>query len=172
MAAVIHHQLSPNRQQATAERVVALLAATAGDPDDPASWAGYARLAPHVLATAPQNDSSPAGRRLALDTNCPLQAKGISSASRTVAEQLLDRWQRELGLDHPDTLTAANTFTCALVPLGEAEPARTLGQDTLQRCRRVLGPDHPTILYLTQAASLGDLMLGGGAAPDRPDRPL
>src|SRR5205814_112017 len=52
--AVIRHQLPADRQQATAEQVVALLAASApGDPENPASWAGYAQLAPHVLATAP-----------------------------------------------------------------------------------------------------------------------
>ena len=56
--AVIRHQLPPDRQQATAEQVVALLAAASpGDPEDPASWAAYAQLAPHVLATAPLGDS-------------------------------------------------------------------------------------------------------------------
>ncbi len=109
----------------------------------PSSWAGYARLAPHVLATVPRSDSSPAGRLLVLGTTRYLQAKGDSSASSSVAAQLFDRWRQELGLDHPDTLTAASTLTRALVSLGEAEPARTLSEDTLSRCRRVLGPDHP-----------------------------
>src|SRR4051794_10911966 len=65
--AVIRHQMAPDRQQATAERVVALLAAAApGDPEDPVSWAGYAQLAPHVLATAALGDSSSDGRHLVL----------------------------------------------------------------------------------------------------------
>jgi hypothetical protein len=59
--AVIRHRLPPDRQQATAERVVALLAAASpGDPEDPANWAAYAELAPHVLATAPLGDDHPA----------------------------------------------------------------------------------------------------------------
>jgi anti-sigma factor ChrR (cupin superfamily) len=61
--AVIRHQLPPDRQHATAEQVVALLAAAApDDPEDPTGWATYAELAPHVLATAPLADSYPAGR--------------------------------------------------------------------------------------------------------------
>src|SRR3954454_12410145 len=98
--AVIRHQLPPDRQQATAERVLALLAAAApGEPDHPASWGryaplapplratappaapahpaswvGYARLAPHVLATAPLADHSSAGQQLALGTTRYLQA--------------------------------------------------------------------------------------------------
>jgi hypothetical protein len=139
--------MTPDRQQLTADRVVALLAAaTPSDPDDPANWAGYARLTPHVLATAPLGDSSPAGRQPVLDTTRYLQAKGDSSASRAVAEPLLDRWRQELGPDHPDTLTTASILILALFSVGEMEPARVLGEDILQRCRRMLGPDHPITL--------------------------
>src|SRR3954468_24008352 len=43
--AVIRHRLSPDRQQFTVDRVVALLAAAApGNPEDPASRNGWARL--------------------------------------------------------------------------------------------------------------------------------
>src|SRR4051794_19510942 len=59
--AVIRQQLSPDQQRATEERVVALLAAAApGDPEDPGSWAAYAQLAPHVLATGALGDHSAA----------------------------------------------------------------------------------------------------------------
>jgi len=146
--AVIRHQLPPDRQQATAERVVALLAAASpGDPDNSASWPGYAQLAAHVLAVGPLVDASSAGRRMVLDTIRYLQAHGDSPASRVVSEQLLDRWREALGPDDPDTLTASSYLTLALVQLGETESARDLGEDALQRCRRVLGPDHPTTLW-------------------------
>jgi TIR domain-containing protein/tetratricopeptide repeat protein len=159
--AVIRHRLTPDRQQATAEQVVALLATAApGDPEHPAGWAGWARLAPHVLATAPLGDSSSAGRRLVLDTARYLQARGDSSGSRAVCEQLLDRWRARLSPDHPDTLTAASSLTRALVGLGERERARALGEDTLGRCRRVLGPDHPTTLLAAAALTRGLVGLG------------
>ncbi|MFL6026123.1 MAG: integrase core domain-containing protein, partial [Friedmanniella sp.] len=81
--------------------------------DDSASWPGYTQLAPHVLATAPLGDSSPAGRRLVLNTTCYLQAYGVSHAGRAVCEQLLDRWRSVLGPDRPDTLAAASDLTLA-----------------------------------------------------------
>ena len=120
--AVIRQQLPPDRQHAIAHRAVALLAAASpGDPDNPASWAGYAQLAPHVLAAGPLVDSSPAGRQLVLDTAHYLRAHGDRSGSRAVCEQVLDRWRAILGPDHPDTLTAASRFSLALYQLGETE---------------------------------------------------
>jgi hypothetical protein len=85
---------------------------------DPVSWAGYTRLASHVLATAPLGDHSSAGRRTVLDTIRYLHARGDSHGSRAVSEPLLDRWREELGPDHPDTLTAASILTSALSQLG------------------------------------------------------
>jgi tetratricopeptide repeat protein len=165
--AVIRHQLPPDRQLATAERVVTLLAAAfPGDPEDPASWPGYAALAPHVLATAPLADDSPAGRHLVLDTTRYLEARGDSPGSRAVAEPLLDRWRSNLGPDHPDTLTAASTLVLALTSVGEVEPARALGEDTLQRCRRVLGPDHASTLW-TAVAVMQALFAVGEVEPAR-----
>ncbi|WP_222265769.1 FxSxx-COOH system tetratricopeptide repeat protein [Modestobacter marinus] len=165
--AVIRQQLAPDRRQATAEQVIALLAAASpGDPDNPVSWPGYAQLAAHVLATAPLGDSSPTGRRLVLDATRYLQVKGDSSGSRAVVEPLLDRWRSVLGPDHPDTLTSGSRLAFALIGLGEAEPARALGEDTLQRSRRVLGPDHPTTLEAA-AALIHVLGLVGEVEPAR-----
>ncbi len=150
--AVIRQRLPPDQQQATAQRVVALLtAASPGDPEDPVSWPAYTQFAPHVLATAPLADHSPAARQLVLDTIRYLQAHGDSHGGRAVVEQLLDRWRSILGPDHPDTLSIARTLTLALIAVGEAEAARALGEDTLQRSRRVLGPDHPTTLWAAMA---------------------
>ncbi|SDZ20852.1 Tetratricopeptide repeat-containing protein, partial [Geodermatophilus africanus] len=161
--AVIRHRLAPDRQQATAEQVVALLAAAfPGDPEDPASWPGYAQLAPHVLATAPLGDFSSDSRHLVLDTIRYLQATGDNSGSRAVSAPLLNRWRDVLGPDHPHTLTAASRLTLDLMRLGKAQPADLLGEDTLRRCRQVLGPDHPTTLGM--AATLIDVLSALGEA--------
>jgi hypothetical protein len=161
--AVIRQQLPSDRQQTTAQRVVALLAAAAPtNPDDPVSWPTYAQLGPHVLATAPLGDRSSAGRRLVLDTIRYLQAHGDIHASRTVGEPLLERWRAVLGPDHPDTLTAAGRLTLALGQFGDVAPARALCEDTLARCRRVLGPDHVTTLVA--AAGLAGTLAGLGQA--------
>ncbi|MGR6966289.1 FxSxx-COOH system tetratricopeptide repeat protein [Geodermatophilus sp. URMC 61] len=173
VAAVIRHRLPPARQQATEQWVVALLAAASpGAPDDPASWDAYAELAPHVLATAPQGDPSPAGRRLVLDTARYLHAHGDSSGSRAVCEQLLDRWGALLDPDHPDTLAAASTLILALFSVGEVEPARALGQDILQRCRRILGPDHATTLWMAANLTVTRTLMGASAGDMEPARAL
>ncbi|WP_448617741.1 FxSxx-COOH system tetratricopeptide repeat protein [Geodermatophilus sp. URMC 65] len=144
---VIRQQLPPDRQQADEQEVVALLAAASpGDPEDSASWAGYAALAPHVLATAPLTDHAPASRRLVFDTIHYLQSHGDSHASRAVCEPLLDRWRVNLGPDHPDTLTVANRLALALLAAGQVASGHALAQDTLQRCRRAHGMEHVTTL--------------------------
>ena len=58
-------------------------------------------------------------------------------------EETLARRRRDLGEDHPDTLTAANGLAVSLRAAGEYQAARELGEDTLARRRRVLGEDHP-----------------------------
>jgi DNA-binding SARP family transcriptional activator len=153
--AVIRRQMPPDRQQATAQQVLSLLAAASpGDPEDPASWSAYAELAPHVLATGPLSDHSPGSRRLVLDNVRYLYAHGDSHGSRVVCEPLLDRWRSLLGPDHPDTLAAATSLTLDLFFLKEAAPAHSLGEDTLERCRRVLGPDHADTLLAAAALTL------------------
>ena len=154
--AVIRHRLSSHRQATVGSLAVTLLSACRpGDPSNPVNWPAYARLAPHVLATGHLGDNDPDGRALMLDTVQYLNVRGDTRASRTIAEELLERWRRVLGADHPTTLNLASTLTWALAWLGEAERACELGQDTLERCRHTLGPDHPTTLssatYLTTA---------------------
>ena len=152
--AVIRQQLGHDQQKAAIDQVLGLLAAAhPGDPDDPGSWAPYARLAPHVLVTSPLGDNRADSRRLMLSTVEYLNTRGDSQTSRRIAQDLLDRWRRVLGPDHPDTLRSAMNLTFALSNLAEDE-ARPLGQDTLDRSRRVLGPDHPDTLRLAANLAL------------------
>jgi hypothetical protein len=57
-------------------------------------------------------------------------------------QDTLARRRRDLGEDHPDTLTAASNLAVSLRAAGEYQAARELGEDTVAR-RRVLGEDHP-----------------------------
>jgi hypothetical protein len=81
-------------------------------------------------------------------------------------EDTLARRRRDLGEDHPDTLTAASNLAVSLraagglpgtltsfpgslassLHRGEQQAARELDEDTLARRRRVLGEDHPDTL--------------------------
>ncbi len=159
--AVIRHQLSAGDEQLHRERVLALLAAQAAPPCDPAGQNNHAELAAHVLAVGSREQDHPTGRRLLLDTLGLLHATGDSRACQAVAAPLLDRCRQVLGPDHADTLTAAALLASALVQLGATAQARTLGEDTVERCRRVLGPDH--VMTLLAAASLTDAFVQLGA---------
>jgi DNA-binding SARP family transcriptional activator len=161
--AVIRQQLDASQQQATTDRVLALLAAAhPGNPNDPANGIAYAELAPHVLATSALGDDRADNRRLMLSTVEYLNTRGDSQPSRRITQQVLDRWRHRLGPDHPDSLQSATFLTAELGALGEAEQARELGHDTLERCQRVLGPDH--MVTLTSAAVLSFVLLYQGEA--------
>jgi hypothetical protein len=145
---VIRSRIPPTQQDRCGATALALLAAAhPGNPDEPAHWASYGRLAPHVLATSPLGDDQQDNRRLLLDTVAYLVNTG-DQAARSLAEELHERWRQALGPDHPDTLTAAATLTTALVTWSECDHAAAVGEDMLRRARRALGPDHPVTLRL------------------------
>jgi hypothetical protein len=60
-----------------------------------------------------------------------------------LGKDTLARRRRDLGEDHPDTLTAAFSLVCELTELGEYQAAKELNEDILDRRRRVLGDRHP-----------------------------
>ena len=113
--AVVRNRLPPAEQRTVVARVAKLLAAAApGDPNDLAHWSDYARLAPHILAASPYVGDHADTRRPMLDTLAYLLFRGEVRAGRRIAEELLERWQRQLGPYHPDTITAAAAVVGAL----------------------------------------------------------
>jgi DNA-binding SARP family transcriptional activator len=163
--AVIRDQLSDLDRTRAGSTVVALLFASRPvDPSDSQSWTAFARLVPHVLATGALADDDPDGRELLLTTVDYLTVRGDTAAARLVAEEVLARWRRDVGADHPATLQLASMLTSALAWLGEGRLARVLGEDTVRRCRRVLGPDHETTLSC--ATSLTSALAWLGAADE------
>jgi len=72
-----------------------------------------------------------------------LRLLGEHQTARQLQSDTLNRLQRVLGADHPDTLTSASRLAADLRALGEYQQARALDEDALSRRRRVLGDDHP-----------------------------
>ena len=136
------------RYPGAAEAILA--ASNPGDPTTPATWPGWARLLPHLLALDPAATDSPALRQLACDACLvPDLAAAIPAAAMTWPATCTEHWRDRLGADDPDTLEhGAATWPGRLRALGRYEQARDLDEDTLTRRRRRPGrrpPRHPDL---------------------------
>jgi hypothetical protein len=110
--------------------------ALTGDPRQPATWPAYAALLPHVRsALAPYGDAV----AKAADY---LGYSGRYSAARTLHRQILEARERELGPEHPDTLSARGKLADGTGAAGDAAAARDQLAALLPVCERVLGPEH------------------------------
>ena len=120
-----------------------LTASDPGNPQDPRSWPGWARMLPHLAALDPASSTNADLRNLAREAAWYLGKRGDLHASHDLAERLYLEWRDRLGPDHRDTLHAAHILSFALSELGRDQEARDLDEDTLTRHRRLLGEDHP-----------------------------
>ena len=120
--------------------IALLVAAHPGDPGDPAHWARTPASPRMCWPPASGVTTIPtAGNPCSLPPRTCMY-RGDSHGSRRLAEELHQRWRRQLGADHPDALTATANYSYALTGLVDQKRARTLGHDTLRRAWRVLGP--------------------------------
>lgn len=62
--------------------------------------------------------------------------------------------ERELGVEHPDTLWAVHDLGAALAKAGEAAPARRLAARLVAVRNRTLGPEHPHTIRAYQLRGL------------------
>jgi tetratricopeptide (TPR) repeat protein len=88
-----------------------------------------------------------------------LNKLGDSAAQAiAVGEPLVSDFERVLGLDHPDTLTARDSLAAAHQAAGRSAEAIPLYERTLAACERLLGADHPRTLKSrgNLAAACGD----------------
>jgi hypothetical protein len=145
--ALLRARLSPNEQRARCRAAQELLAtAVSSDPDDPASWPTCALLTSHLQALLSRglttSEGPPQFRDLLLQSLRYLFVTGHYQTVVTLAGDTCRTWERSLGRDHRDTLTATNSLAAALHKLGNNVSARELDEDTLRRRQRVLGADH------------------------------
>ena len=77
---------------------------------------------------------------------------GLVEASMLAQQRALDIRLRELGEDHPDTLTSINDTGSRLMSQGRYDEAEAYARRAFEGRRRVLGPDHPDTL-----SSLGNV---------------
>ena len=138
---------------------------TGGARIDPGGWPLWTQMLPHILAAAGRDealDVVPAEATRLLDrAGIYLLARGEPKPAFAAYERAYDVRRRNLGDDHPDTLTSASHLAWNHVWLGDLRRARALDEATLARRRRILGEDHPDTLtsgsqLATELMWLGD----------------
>jgi hypothetical protein len=130
--------------QAAAHRDYAqalLVAADPGDYRDLATWSGWTRVLPHLLAADPAASPSPGFRDLACRAAWYLWYRGESRLARKLVVRLRGRWRDSLGPDDRHTLQISGLFVRILTNVGAGSHAREIGADTVARARRALGDD-------------------------------
>ncbi|WP_250286232.1 FxSxx-COOH system tetratricopeptide repeat protein [Frankia sp. CiP1_Cm_nod2] len=167
---VTRTRLTRDRRRYAAAARRLLVAAAPPGTEDPDSWPVWAVLAPHALTAPalypedPAEDIGPEARRLLLETGWYLRVRGDPHAAHSHHQQVHRSWARHLGLDHPDTLSAANNLAEDLRVLGDVAAARSLDEDTLRRRRQLSGDNHPDTLASANNLAIDLRLLGDVAA--------
>ncbi|MGI5171039.1 FxSxx-COOH system tetratricopeptide repeat protein [Spirillospora sp. CA-253888] len=133
------------RRQATA----LLNSACPADVHDPAGWPVWRLLLPHIDAlvehASPDTDGSDTAL-LCNETGRFLEAQGATTSSVAYEERAVTAYERTLGPDHPDTLTARSNLAHAHWEAGERRRTVAMFKQVLADRERVLGDDHPRTL--------------------------
>ncbi|NRQ36237.1 tetratricopeptide repeat protein [Nonomuraea sp. NN258] len=136
-----------------------LTAAAPEDTDSPVHWPDWAHLVPHLLITIPHATTHEELRHTACRLARYLIVSGQVETAVTLTDQLHRDWETRLGVDHLDTLTAAQHRAHAYRDHGDFTTSYAIGLDTYNRRSRILGEEHPDTLMSANnlAANLGAL---------------
>jgi cellulose biosynthesis protein BcsQ len=148
-------------QQREARRAVHRMLAAArpeGDEpvDDPATWAGFEIIWPHLKTARVRDSDDPEVRRLLVDRVRYLEKRGSLPQARRLAEDLLDHWRPLLGVDDPLYLYLRGRLADVLRAQGLFAEAHEIDEELLERQREVLGEMHPHT-YITMSGLARDL---------------
>ena len=151
--AILRDRLTPKRAAVTRALAGTILAANApGDPEDPASWPGWAQLLPHILVVDPADTADSEFHWLAGNAAFYLLTRGDAPGAHDLVNRLYHESARQHGSDDHMTLRSAILLATTLQDMGQFADARRLHEDILPRLRRVFGNDNP--LTLTSANNL------------------
>ncbi|MFE9045555.1 tetratricopeptide repeat protein [Streptomyces sp. NPDC007818] len=161
-----HRSDDDDNPEGLRRHILALHAALAvSDPELPASWPDYRKIASLVRTLFHRPDhrghESPEFRALLVQVLRYLYVSGQHEPGVTLGRVATAAWSETLGEDHPDTLAVANRLAGCLIGLGEHAEAGDLFADLLPRCERVLGWEAP--LTLTVGSNLCACLFALGA---------
>ncbi|MFC9164419.1 tetratricopeptide repeat protein, partial [Streptomyces fungicidicus] len=126
-----------------------LAASYPDDSHNPANWPLYQALLPHTDAHTTHHTPDHDTIHTAMVLNQAAayrQGQGALSPALHAYRRALTTYERVLGADHPDTLSARNNLAYAYRAAGDLGRAIPLYEQTLTDRVRVLGADHPDTL--------------------------
>jgi cellulose biosynthesis protein BcsQ/tetratricopeptide (TPR) repeat protein len=156
--AVIRDQMTADEVEKTCHEVHDVLAGARprqGDTDDPENWPRYRLLWPHLVPSRAEECTEPTTRQLLIDWVRYLWKHGEFEDALGLGERLRERWIRDLGEDHQQTLFLQFHMANVLRSQGRLAEALELDSYVLDRQQETLGPRH-----------LHVLMTAGGRAAD------
>jgi len=147
--AVIRSRMSEEEQPAARHAVHQILQAARpreGETDDPANWATYDVIWPHLEPSGADECNDPRTRQLLIDWVRYQWKHGEFDSGLVLGRRLTELWTRGLGPDHQQTLHLQFQLANILRSQGRFSDARDLDTYVLERQREVLGTDHPHAL--------------------------
>ncbi|HUN30877.1 MAG TPA: FxSxx-COOH system tetratricopeptide repeat protein [Trebonia sp.] len=117
-----------------------------GETDDPANWATYEIIWPHLGPSMAEECDDPRTRQLLIDWVRYHWKTGEFEACLSLAHRLETAWTRLLGPDDQQTLLLRFHIANVLRSQGRYREARDLDTEVLERQHAVLGIDHPHAL--------------------------
>ena len=127
-----------------------------GDTDDPANWARYDLIWPHLGPSEVWNCDDEEARQLLIDRVRYLWKSGDYEDALDVAHKLEVQWQEKIGPDDEQTLSLRFHIANVLRSQGSFEAAHELDTEIFRKQQEALGDDHPSTL-LTAGSLGGDL---------------
>jgi tetratricopeptide (TPR) repeat protein len=127
-----------------------------GDTDDPANWARYDLIWPHLGPSEVWNCDDEEARQLLIDRVRYLWKRGDYEDALEVAHKLEGQWQEKIGPDDEQTLSLRFHIANVLRSQGSFEAAHELDTEIFGKQQESLGDDHPSTL-LTAGSLGGDL---------------
>lgn len=159
--AVLRDSMDDEQRKATERSAHELLAlANPGQPENRATRAELAQIAPHVKSSGVLYSDDPHVRRVVLDVARYYFITGDYAESESLTTEAVENWRGRLGADDEMTLVACFHLGNARRALGDYRGARAVNQDTLERMTRVLGQDHEYTLRVANSSGADLRLLG------------
>lgn len=147
--AVLKGRMTPEEQQTMRHGAHVLLAASdPNDPDNPALWATYGDLYPHLLASRADESADRRVRQLLVNEVRYLWEWGDHEVGRDLARDVHAAWAASFGEEDTYSVQIALWYGWLLLVTGRNDEAAEVNQDAYEVAVRVHGEDSELAIQL------------------------